>query len=296
MIGRAGGECAARPHLGGRLRTVDDGAIKSHGAVRFRSDYHYAVFEYWRSAKVLRYLERAGVTQLGRVLDDGCGGGGMCVSVAEETPLVVGIDLSEQFCTAGRRLAAEQDVSTVRFTRADAHRLPFGNDVFDLVLSHAVIEHVTDPARYLREARRVLRPGGLLFLETAPYLSLSGAHLPRLKWPIPYYLPMGRRAAFAFARWIARHAPQFLDAPPEGSSFITLARRGEIKKDDLLYRVTLRRLRRDIADAGFTPVREDLYVSRFVRQHLPAAVARLLPRVPFARDVLITNMEYLLAA
>jgi len=278
------------------LRTVDDDAIKTHGSVRFRSDYHYAVFEYWRSAKVLRYLERVGVTELGRVLDDGCGGGGMCVSLGEETRRVVGIDPGERFCAAGRRLAAERGVDTVSFTRADGHVLPFADGVFDLVLSHAVIEHVADPARYLREARRVLRPGGLLFLETAPYLSLAGAHLPRLKWPIPYYLPMGRRAAFAFAKWMARHAPHYLNEPPEGSSFITLARRGQIKEDDLLYRVTLRRLRRDIAGAGFTPVREDLYVSRFVRRHLPAAVSRLVPRVPFARDVLITNMEYLLAA
>jgi ubiquinone/menaquinone biosynthesis C-methylase UbiE len=278
------------------LRTVDDDSIKTHGAVRFRSDYHYAVFEYWRSAKLLRYLSQAGVTTLGRVLDDGCGGGGMCVSFGEETPLVVGIDPGERFCTAGRRLAAEQSVTTANFSRADGHCLPFGDGVFDLVLSHAVIEHVADPAQYLREARRVLRPGGLLFLETAPYLSLAGAHLPRLKWPIPYYLPMGRRAAFAFAKWMARHAPQLLKEPPEGSSFITLVRRGEVKEDDLLYRVTLRRLRRDIAGAGFTPVREDLYVSGFVRRRLPAVVSRLVPRMPFARDVLITNMEYLLAA
>ena len=278
------------------MRTVDDDAIKTHGAVRFRSDFHYAVFEYWRSAKLLRYLTRSGITELGRVLDDGCGGGGMCVSFGEESPLVVGIDPGERFCTAGRRLAAERNVPTVSFTRADGHLLPFGDGVFDLVLSHAVIEHVADPVTYLKEARRVLRPGGLLFLETAPYLSLAGAHLPRLRWPIPYYLPMGRRAAFAFAKWMARHAPQLLNEPPEGSSFITLARSGGIKVDDLLYRVTLRRLRRDIAGAGFKPLREDLYVSGFVRRHLPGVVSRLVPHVPFARDVLITNMEYLLAA
>ena len=65
------------------MRVVDEEAIARHAAVRFRSEYHYAVFEYWRSAKLLRYLERAGITKLGQVLDDGCGGGGMWVSVAE---------------------------------------------------------------------------------------------------------------------------------------------------------------------------------------------------------------------
>ena len=92
------------------MRTVDDAAIRAHGAVRFRSEYHYAVFEYWRSAKVLDYLERAGLRRLGRVLDDGCGGGGMVVSFAEETTMVVGIDPADRFGDAGVRLARERNV------------------------------------------------------------------------------------------------------------------------------------------------------------------------------------------
>ena len=51
------------------MNVVDDQAIRTHAAIRFRSEYHYAVFEYWRSAKVLRHLDRCGVTRLGRVLD-----------------------------------------------------------------------------------------------------------------------------------------------------------------------------------------------------------------------------------
>ena len=60
------------------MRQIDDEAISAHAAVRFRSEYHYAVFEYWRSAKLIAFLEGTGVDLSGRVLDDGCGGGGMC--------------------------------------------------------------------------------------------------------------------------------------------------------------------------------------------------------------------------
>jgi len=278
------------------LRIIDEAAIRAHGAVRFRSEYDYALFEYWRSAKLLAYLDRAGVRTLGRVLDDGCGGGGMCVSFAEETSSVVGIDPTERFRDAGLRLARERGLPNVRFVQADGTALPFASGTFDLVLSHAVIEHVADAKAYLAEARRVLKPDGLLFLETAPYLSPSGAHLPRLKVPVPVHLIVGRRAAFSFARWVARRHPAWLDAPPEGSSFVTAARRGETKVDDLLYPVTVRRLRRDIAGAGFAVVREDLYVSRLARRVLPAAIAARLARVPFVRDILVTNMEYVLAA
>ena len=278
------------------MRTVDDQAIRSHGAVRFRSEYHYAIFEYWRSAKVLRVLERAGITTLGRVLDDGCGGGGMCVSFGEESPAVVGIDPADRFQAAGTVLASERGIKTVRFATADGMALPFRDAAFDTVFSHAVIEHVADPARYLREARRVLQPDGRLFLQTAPYLSPSGAHLPKLKFPVPFYLLLGRTLAFKLSGWLAAHAPQVLDVPPEGSSFLQAARRGVVREDDLLYRVTVRNLRRHIADAGFRIVREDLYVSNLAKRVLPGSVARRLPRVPLVRDIVVTNMEYLLRA
>ena len=151
------------------MRRVDDQQIRTTGAVRFRSEYDYAVFEYWRSAKVLRYLQQRGVTSLGHVLDAGCGGGGMCVSLAEEAPFVVGIDLEDRFRQAGDRLAEEKGLRNLAFAQADGSRLPFQPRSFDLVLSHAVIEHVADPQAYLRELRRVTRPGGRVFLQTGPH-------------------------------------------------------------------------------------------------------------------------------
>ena len=278
------------------MKVVDDRAIGEHAAVRFRSEYHYAVFEYWRSAKLLRWLDRAGVGRLGRVLDDGCGGGGMCVSLAEETGRVAGIDLRDRFTDAGARLARERGVTNVTYVQADGCSLPFPDRTFDTVLSHAVIEHVAEPGAYLREARRVMRPDGRMFLQTAPYLSPQGSHLPRLKARVPLHLVIGRRAAFAASRWLAANRPGWLDAPPEGSSFLTSARRGEVKPDDLLYLVTVRNLRRALRDAGFRIVREDLRINGLARRCLPQRATAFVPETPFLRDVLVANMEYLLAA
>jgi hypothetical protein len=142
----------------------------------------------------------------------------------------------------------------------------------------------------------VLRTGGQFYLQTQPYLSPSGAHLPRLKVPVPLHLLLGRNLAFRISRWLAAHAPAMLDVPREGSSFLTMAMRGETKMDDLLNRVTVRKLRAQIADAGFRVLREELYPSGLARKWLPGLVVRSLPKVPFARDVLVTNMEYLLRA
>jgi ubiquinone/menaquinone biosynthesis C-methylase UbiE len=278
------------------MRIVDDAAIRRHAAVRFRSEYDYAIFEYWRSAKVLAYLAQAGITTFRRVLDDGCGGGGMCVSFAEEAHSVVGIEPGDRFRDVGMRLAAEKGVTNVEFAYADGTALPFRNGAFDFVLSHSVIEHVANPLAYLKEARRVMARGGAMLLSTAPYLSSSGSHLPkyRLPFPLPLHLIVGRKAAFAAARWAGKYRPHWFDAGAEGSSFISVPAAGGTKTDDLLYRATVRNLRANIRKAGLKARREDLAVSRMVTRNLPRPIATIIPSLPLVRDILVTNMEYLL--
>ena len=275
------------------MRNIDERAIKAHADLRFRSEYDYALFEYYRSAKVIAFLERAGVPLRGRVLDDGCGGGGMPLSLAEETRTVVGIDPAERFQDAGVRLAGERGMRNLHFALADGMALPFAAGSFDLLLSHAVIEHVADAPLYLRECARVLAPGGHMYLSTSPYLSFAGAHLPRLKVPVPLHLFLGRRAAFATFRMLARRAPWTLREPANENSFIKAARRGEIKHDDLLEKVRVVRLRDQIAQAGLRIVREELHVTATVRR-LPAPVARWVRDSALLQDTLISNMEYVL--
>jgi SAM-dependent methyltransferase len=181
----------------------------------------------------------------------------------------------------------------LHFVLADGMALPFENGSFDLVLSHAVIEHVEEAPLYLRECARVLAPRGHVYLSTAPYLSFAGAHLPRLRVPIPLHLIAGRRAAFATFRFLAQHAPWTLKEPAHENSFIRAAQRGEVKHDDLLEKVRVARLRGQIAAAGLRIVREELHVTATVRR-MPAAVARWLRDSPLTQDALISNMEYVL--
>ena len=276
------------------MRQIDERAIKAHADLRFRSEYDYALFEYYRSAKVIAFLERAGVTVRGRVLDAGCGGGGMPLSLAEEASAVVGIDPAERFQDAGVRLGRERGLRHLHFALADGMALPFRDASFDLVLSHAVIEHVADAPLYLRECARVLAPDGHVYLSTAPYLSFAGAHLPRLKLPVPLHLIFGRRIAFGTFRVLARHAAWTLKEPANENSFIKAARRGEVKHDDLLEKVRVARLRAQIAGARLRIVREELHVTATVRR-LPAPLARWVRNSALMQDALISNMEYVLA-
>ena len=174
--------------------------------------------------------------------------------------------------------------------------LPFRDGAFDLVLSHAVIEHVADAPLYLRECARVLAPGGHVYLSTAPYLSFAGAHLPRLKIPVPLHLLVGRRVAFATFRLLARHAR--VDAQGAGATRTRSSRRRGAARSSTTTcsrRSACARLRAQIA------ARRPAHRPRGAARHgdgpaaAGAASARWLRDSPLTQDVLISNMEYVLA-
>ena len=276
------------------MRSIDNDAIAAAAATRFRSEYDYAVFEYRRSAKVLGALDRAGVRVHGRVLDAGCGGGGTALSLAEESGLAVGLDLEARFAGSGTRLAAEKGIANAAFVQGDGVRLPFRDGTFDLVFSHSVIEHVSDADGYLRECHRVLRPGGVLYLSTAPTLSLAGAHLPRLLVPVPVHILLGRPRAFALFCALARRAPWLLQEPKEANTFIALAEQGKRKQDDVLQQVTVRGLDRWIRGSGFRLLHEERQVTGFFRRFLPGSLRRRMERAAWVQDVMIGHIQCVL--
>jgi len=276
------------------VRLIDDQAIAQAGAIRRRSEYDYTRFEYLRSGKIVASMERGGLRVGGRVLDNGCGPGGTALSLAEEADFVVGLDLDARFRDAGIRLAREKGAENAAFVQGDGSRLPFPDGSFDLVLSHSVIEHVVEAERYFRECFRVLRPGGGLYLSTQPYLSLTGCHLPRLKVPIPVHLILGRRAALAIFRFLARRAPWTLRDPRESNTWILLAEQGKPIPDSLAQRVTVRRVLGWAEAAGFGRVREDLHVTGFFRRFFPGPLRRALAATPWAQDVMVGHLECVL--
>jgi ubiquinone/menaquinone biosynthesis C-methylase UbiE len=276
------------------VRAIDDAAISKAGAIRRRSEYDYTHFEYLRSGKIIGSMERGGLRVGGRVLDNGCGPGGTALSLAEEAEFVVGLDLDARFRDAGIRFARERRIGNAAFVQGDGSRLPFPDGSFDLVLSHSVIEHVVEAERYFRECFRVLRPGGGLYLSTQPYLSLTGCHLPRLKVPIPVHLILGRRAALAIFRFLARHAPWTLRDPRESNTWILLAEQGKPIPDSLAQHVTVQRVLKWATSAGFERVREDLHVTGFFRRCVPGPLRRTLAATPWAQDVMVGHVECVL--
>lgn len=93
------------------------------------------------------------------LLDLACGGGLLAPHLAGKGYRHVGLDLS----STALRTAREHGVVPVR---GDVLRLPFGDEVADVVVAGEILEHVIDLPRAVAEACRVLRPGGTLVVDT----------------------------------------------------------------------------------------------------------------------------------
>lgn len=101
-----------------------------------------------------------------RVLDAGCGEGGVAVRLGTRFGLQVdGVDLLELNIRRARGKAARLGLTgSLRFHRLDYANLPFGDQTFDGVYTMETLVHAFDHRRALWELRRVLKPGGKLVL------------------------------------------------------------------------------------------------------------------------------------
>ncbi len=99
-----------------------------------------------------------------RLLDVGCGGGFLSSQLAEAVAQgeLVGIDLEPSQVDLARETAARRGVANTQFQVGDALDLPFRDGSFDVLHFGGVLLHICDVDRALEEARRVLRPGGLI--------------------------------------------------------------------------------------------------------------------------------------
>ncbi|HPU37974.1 MAG TPA: methyltransferase domain-containing protein [Microthrixaceae bacterium] len=109
------------------------------------------------------------------VLDVGCGPGTITLDLARVVAPgeVIGVENVEAPLDAARANAAERGDTTTRFQVADAYRLPFDDDRFDVVHAHQVLQHVTDPVAVLAEMARVCRPDGWVAARDADYAAFA---------------------------------------------------------------------------------------------------------------------------
>ncbi len=100
------------------------------------------------------------------LVDCGCGTGSITVGLAEAVSPgeVTGIEISSSDVDLARERGKQGGHTNLRFEVADVYELPFPNESVDATFFHAIVGHLNDPVRVLREAHRVLKPGGVVGL------------------------------------------------------------------------------------------------------------------------------------
>ncbi len=115
----------------------------------------------------LPLYERAGLKQSKRVLDVGCGSGGVTADLMD-LAATAGGEVVAVDSDASMAARAREALPGTTVLRADGRRLPFPDNHFDAAVCNLVLLWSPDPAQVVAEMARVVRPGGTVLASMEP--------------------------------------------------------------------------------------------------------------------------------
>ena len=115
----------------------------------------------------LEFLEQTGLmTNTKRVLELGCGSGGLASFLHEQGISIIASDIAQTAIDHARKL-----YPGIEFHAHSAETLPYEDQSFDIVMSFDVLEHLPHVDQHLSEVKRVLKPDGYYLFQTPNKLS-----------------------------------------------------------------------------------------------------------------------------
>jgi ubiquinone/menaquinone biosynthesis C-methylase UbiE len=153
------------------------------------------------------YLASIDLPDNAYALEVGCGTGVVSryLTNLNNIKSVTGIDPSPVFIEKARELG--KDITGLTFSTGDARSLNFDDESFDLVVFHTTLCHIPSPTNALKEAYRVLCPGGVLAIFDGDYVSATVA----LDKHDPLQVAVERMVDnFVENIWLTRQLPKIL--------------------------------------------------------------------------------------
>jgi D-aspartate ligase len=166
-----------------------------------------------RMEVALRWVKQLDLPRDASALEVGCGAGLMAAELGRRGLRVTATDSSVEMVEKAQQRASAVDVAgAVRVELADAHKLPFEGEQFDLVVALGLLPWLHDPERALGEMVRVLRPGGWLVVTADNRARLNFIVEPREN-PVLGPVKTARRVAKRIAGQVPSSAPSRLHTP-----------------------------------------------------------------------------------
>lgn len=216
------------------------------------------------------------------VLEVGCGEGGNLLPFARRGCRVVGVDLSEQRVRQAESFFS-RECAAGTFVCDDVMHYRGDGRLFDLIVCHDVVEHIPEKGKMLLALKRLLAPGGRLFVAFPA-------------WQMPF----GGHQQIAHS-WVMSHLP-FVHLLPELAFSLMLRLFGEdaSKINELIgirrTRCTVEMFEREAAYAGYTVCDRRLWL---VNPHYevkfglrPIRLCRQLSALPYVRNFMASSCFY----
>jgi ubiquinone/menaquinone biosynthesis C-methylase UbiE len=117
-----------------------------------------------KGASLARLVELVRPERHWHALDIATGAGHTAAAFAPHVAHVIASDITAEMLDETRKLAASKGYASMETATADAQALPFPDAQFELVTSRIAPHHFPDVSAFVREVRRVLKPGGTFAL------------------------------------------------------------------------------------------------------------------------------------
>lgn len=251
---------------------------------RARMEYEIEV-----AGRFLRYFPELNLHGK-EVFEIGCGYGGSTVRFAElGSKRVIGLEPFEKPCKEGLAFVAEKRASNVMFVVGFGEQIPLRSDLFDVITSYDVFEHVEDLEKVLDECLRILKPGGALYAVFPPFYHPTGTHLDAWLTRMPWSNVLFR------CDTIIKAVNELIRARRDGFSPIRMRPRDRLWA---LNGATVKSVRELIAKEKFSGAQLTLYPLfspvnskwEIWKMKYYAFVFKPLPLVPALREMFVNRM------
>ena len=224
-----------------------------------------------------------------KVLDIGCGEGGLLCALTEAGASGIGVDISSARLVKARKFANSNHLQHLQFITADFFSSPLKDESqkFDIILLRDVLEHLPDKQKVMKKLHDLMGAKSRLFITFPPFYSPFGGHQQILQsWLkyIPYFHALPT-PLWLFFRWLIKNF--------DGNT-------GYLKEAEKLrkHRISMGLFIKSTKIHGFKIVANRNYISRpshRLRYGLPVIISNHLGRIPVLREIFITGAFYLLA-